>query len=29
VVEALTEGEPPKSVWRAVWADLGLPARER
>jgi hypothetical protein len=29
VVEALTEGEPPKSVWRAVWADLELPARER
>ena len=29
VVEALTEGESPKSVWRAVWADLELPARER
>ncbi|MCW2710262.1 MAG: hypothetical protein JWQ67_1781 [Marmoricola sp.] len=29
VVEALDAGEPPKKVWRAVWAELGLPARER
>ena len=29
VVEALEAGEQPKLVWRAVWADLGLPARER
>ena len=29
VVEALAAGEPPKTVWRAVWAELGLPARER
>jgi hypothetical protein len=29
VVEALDAGEPPKRVWRAVWAELGLPARER
>jgi hypothetical protein len=29
VVEALGAGEPPKVVWRAVWAALGLPARER
>ena len=29
VVEALTEGVSPKAVWRAVWADLELPARER
>ena len=29
VLEALAEGEQPKSVWRAVWADLELPARER
>jgi hypothetical protein len=29
VEEALREGEPPKSVWRAVWAALELPARER
>jgi hypothetical protein len=29
VVEALAAGEPPKVVWRAVWAALGLPARER
>lgn len=27
--EALDAGEPPKQVWRAVWAALGLPARER
>ncbi len=29
VLEALAAGEPPKVVWRAVWAELGLPARER
>lgn len=29
VVEALEAGEAPKNVWRAVWAELGLPARER
>ena len=29
VVEALDAGEPPKQVWRAVWAALELPARER
>ena len=29
VEEALQAGVPPKTVWRAVWADLELPARER
>jgi hypothetical protein len=29
VVEALEAGEPPKEVWRAVWATLRLPASER
>ena len=29
VLESLEAGEPPKTVWRAVWAELGLPARER
>lgn len=29
VDEALGQGEAPKSVWRAVWAELELPARER
>jgi hypothetical protein len=29
VSEALTAGEEPKSVWRAVHAALELPARER
>jgi hypothetical protein len=29
VVEALDAGEPPKDVWRAVWAELGLPDRDR
>lgn len=29
VREALEHGEPPKLVWRAVWAELGLPARDR
>ena len=29
VNEALAAGVSPKEVWRAVWAALGLPARER
>ena len=29
VVESLDAGEPPKAVWRAVWAELGLPPRDR
>jgi hypothetical protein len=29
VDEALAAGAAPKDVWRAVWAVLGLPARER
>lgn len=29
VDEALAAGVPPKQVWRAVWAVLELPARER
>jgi hypothetical protein len=29
VREALDAGEPCKSVWRAVWAELDLPARDR
>jgi hypothetical protein len=29
VLEALADGEQPKVVWRAVWAALELPARER
>ena len=29
VDEALAAGVSPKEVWRAVWAVLGLPARER
>jgi DUF3046 family protein len=29
VLEALEQGEPPKTVWRAVWAELGLPPRDR
>ena len=29
VAEALAAGEPPKVVWRAVWARLELPARDR
>lgn len=29
VAEALDAGVPPKTVWRAVWAALDLPARER
>ena len=29
VDQALADGVAPKEVWRAVWAALGLPARER
>jgi len=29
VEEALAAGEPPKTVWRAVWHTLGLPAAQR
>ena len=29
VLESLEAGEQPKTVWRAVWAELGLPAHER
>jgi hypothetical protein len=29
VVEALADGVPCKIIWRAVWAALELPARER
>lgn len=29
VDEALAAGEPPKQVWRAVWATLGLPDTDR
>jgi len=29
VLESLAAGEPPKRVWRAVWAELGLPPRDR
>ena len=29
VDEALAAGVPPKEVWRAVWAALDLPAKER
>lgn len=29
VQEALDAGEPPKTIWRAVWAELELPARDR
>lgn len=28
-LEALAAGESPKVVWRAVWAELELPARDR
>ncbi|WOP18302.1 DUF3046 domain-containing protein [Raineyella sp. LH-20] len=28
-VEALAAGVPPKTVWRACWAALELPASER
>ncbi len=27
--DALDSGVPAKEVWRAVWAVLGLPAKER
>lgn len=29
VMQALADGEPCKIIWRAVWAALELPARER
>ena len=29
VVEAIAEGVPGKTIWRAVWAALELPDRER
>ncbi len=29
VLQALDGGVPPRTVWRAVCAALGLPARER
>jgi hypothetical protein len=29
VVEALADGVPCKSIWRAVWAALELPLRDR
>lgn len=29
VQEALAAGETPKTVWRAVWETLGLPASQR
>lgn len=29
VVQSLEAGEHPLLVWRAVWAELGLPARDR
>lgn len=29
VDEALAAGESPKTVWRAVWSALDLPARDR
>ena len=29
VAEALAAGETPKRVWRAVWAALDLPLRDR
>jgi hypothetical protein len=29
VSQALDAGEPPKRVWRVVWAALELPASER
>lgn len=27
--QALADGVPPRSVWRAVWQALGLPASEK
>ncbi len=29
VVDALRDGIPAKTIWRAVWTALELPARER
>ena len=29
VVQAVADGVPAKTVWRAVWAALELPTRER
>jgi hypothetical protein len=29
VAQAVSDGVPAKTVWRAVWAALELPARER
>lgn len=29
VDEALADGTSPKVVWRAVWAELDLPSRDR
>lgn len=29
VEQALAAGETPKTVWRAVWQALGLPASEK
>jgi DUF3046 family protein len=29
VVQALADGVPSKSIWRAVWAALELPPRDR
>ena len=29
VVEAIADGVPCKTIWRAVWAALDLPAQDR
>lgn len=29
VEQALADGETPRTVWRAVWSALELPARDR
>jgi hypothetical protein len=29
VLESLDAGESPRTVWRAVWSELDLPARDR
>lgn len=29
VTEALAAGDDVREVWRAVWAELGLPPRDR